>query len=276
MKRERRIRRLRLSILLSILFLFTIGALSYFSAHPKVSINKIIITGNNIIEESELRYNIDQNLSGRYIKLFSKSNFLIYPQKKIYNNLLTDFPRIENIVVKMNGAHTLNVEIKERSGSYLYCGISVPEDKLEIGENCYFINDDGYIFDKAPYFSGDVYFKYYMDIGVNNLNPIKTQIMPEDKFHNIIRFVDSISSLGFNPSYLVISSENIYSLYLRSANENSTPKIIFKEDNDLITIFDNLSTAMKEKEFANEINSKYSTLSYIDLRFKNKVLYRFE
>ena len=57
---------------------------------------------------------------------------------------------------------------------------------------------------------------------------------------------------------------------------NQDPKIIFKEDNDLGVILDNFATAMGEKEFANEINSKYDTLLYIDLRFKNKVLYKFE
>ncbi len=276
MKRERRKRRLRLSILLSILFLSIVGALSYFSAHSRVTINNIVIIGNSIIEESDLRTDIQNKISGRYIGLFSRSNFLIYPHNKIYNSLLLDFPRIESLNVKLDGVHTIRVDIKERAGSYLYCGVSVPEEKAEIGENCYFINNDGYIFDKAPYFSGDVYFKYYMNIDGDPLNPTKVQMVSADRFHELVRFVDGVTSLGFKPSYLVVSSDGINSLYLKPSNEISEPKILFKEDSDLPTILENLSLAMKESEFANEINSKYSTLSYIDLRFKNKVLYKFE
>ena len=45
---------------------------------------------------------------------------------------------------------------------------------------------------------------------------------------------------------------------------------------DFDMILDNLSISMKKKEFAEEINTKYNTLLYIDLRFKNKVLYKFK
>jgi hypothetical protein len=40
-------------------------------------------------------------------------------------------------------------------------------------------------------------------------------------------------------------------------------------------ILDNLSVSMGKPEFANDIHSKYDTLLYIDLRFDNKVLYKF-
>ena len=190
---------------------------------------------------------------------------------------MKDFPRIKSLLVKREGFNTIKVEIEERAGSYLYCGKSVPENKNDIGENCYFINNNGYIFDKAPYFSGDVYLKYYLDLSLSNgANPLESQMLPQDRFHELVRFIDGVTSLGFKPTYIIISSDNIYSLYLESKNNISNPKIIFKEDNDLPTILDNLATAMKQSEFANEINNKYDTLSYIDLRFNNKVLYKFQ
>jgi hypothetical protein len=101
-------------------------------------------------------------------------------------------------------------------------------------------------------------------------------MIEKNRFHELVRFIDGITALGFKSSSLVISSEGICSLYLQSPSSNVNPIIIFKNDNDIVTILDNLSTAMKKKEFANEINSKYDTLSYIDLRFKNKVLYKFQ
>jgi hypothetical protein len=180
------------------------------------------------------------------------------------------------MTLKREGLQTLHLEIKERLGSFLYCGISVPDKKQDVGENCYFVNNDGYIFDKAPYFSGDVYFKYYTNIIGDNQKPLGSQMMEPARFHDLARFIDGITSLGFKSASLVMENSGIYSLYLQSSNNISRPRIIFKNDNDLATILDNFSTAMKEKEFANEINSKYDTLSYIDLRFKNKVLYKFE
>lgn len=274
-KRNRRVKRLRLMILLAILAISITGGLSYFSNHPKIIINNIEIKGNSIIDTKEVQMSVENKLAGRYLGLFSRSNFLIYPHDKIYKSLLIEFPRIDKLVVKRRSLNTIGIDITERAGSYLYCGVSVPEAEDEVGENCYFVNDDGYIFDKAPYFSGDVYFKYYTNITGDVNNPLGSQMIDKSRFHDLVRFTDGVNSLGFKPSYLVISSDGLYSLYLKSSGLSVSPKIMFKEDNDLAVIFDNFATAMKQKEFANEINSKYDTLSYIDLRFKNKVLYKF-
>ena len=213
---------------------------------------------------------------GKYLYIFSKRNSFIYPHDKLQESLLTEFPRIEKLEMSVKNFNTLVLNIKERLGTHLYCGATLPEKKEEIGENCYFINNDGYIFDKAPYFSGDIYFKYYTEINMINGKVLGSQIFEATRFHELARFVDGVSSLGFKPIYLVRSQDKTFSLYLKSVGDKPNPKVIFKEDNDLVTILDNFKTAMGEKEFANEINSKYDTLSYIDLRFKNKVLYKFQ
>lgn len=274
-KRKRKMKRIRLTFLFIFLFITIIFALSYFSSNRKVTINKINITGNSIIDNDELELKVKDKLSGKYLGLFSKSNVLIYPHHKIYNTLLKDFPRIESLSVDRSGLNTLDIKIKERAGSYLYCGEKIPDIKEDIGENCYFVNNDGSIFDKAPYFSGDIYFKYYTKINTPD-NPLNSSVLDSNRFHELARFIDGISSLGFTPSYLAVDPNGTYYIYLKSSGSNLAPKIIFKEDNDLDTILDNFATAMKQKEFANEINSKYDTLLYIDLRFKNKVLYKFQ
>ena len=278
-KRKRRARKIRLVILFVILFFVSLYALSYFSSDRRLTINKITITGNSILDAKDLDKSINEKLSGKYWGLFAHSHFLIYPNKKIYNSLLKDFPRIKELSLKLNGLNTLDVDITERSGSYLYCGESVPDNTDQVGENCYFVNNDGYIFDKAPYFSGNVYFKYYLKLNSGDENnPLGVQMLPKDEFHKLVRFEEGIEGLGFKPAYLVIDDTNdTYSLYLKKDPISTVnPRIIFKKDNDLPTILDNFSIAMNKSEFANEINSKYAKLTYIDLRFTNKVLYKFD
>jgi hypothetical protein len=274
-KHKRRIRRRRLAVLFLILFLTIASASAYFSSNEKVTINKIVVNGTNIINPPEIVIQIEKQLKGRYYRLYSRANSFIYPYQQIYNDLLKTFPRIEKLSITKEGLNTLKVDIKERLGSYLYCGSNIPELKNEIGENCYFINNDGYVFDKAPYFSGNVYFKYYVKIN-NESNPLGQNILEENYFHQMVRFVDGITNLGFKPIYLVMGEDGINSLYLNHEVGETAPKIIFQKDNDLENILSNLSTAMSKFEFANEVNSKYSTLQYIDLRFKSKVLYKFQ
>ncbi len=275
-RRNRRIRRIRLGVLFFLLFISIVGALAFFSNEKHIVIDKIVVEGTHIIDQDKVIKEINQDIGGRYLHLFARSNSFIYPHKKIYNNLILNFPRIESLSVSRDGLKTLKINITERVGSYLYCGVKIPEDKKNVGENCYFLNNDGLIFDKAPYFSGNVYFKYYMAIVDGSENPLGKQMTSIGHFHELVRFVDGVTSLGFKPTYLIVEQDGTHSLYLDHGVNDTAPRIIFKSENDLAVIFDNLSLAMKKSEFAGEINGKYNTLLYIDLRFKNKVLYKFQ
>lgn len=274
-KRKRRIRRLRFFIVLTILFLLIIGGSAYFSFYKKITIDKIIVVGTSVIDPTDVIKEVEMQLRGKYFYLYNKSNTFIYPEKKIYDNLISTFPRIEELSIVRYGFNTLNINIKERLGSYLYCGSMVPEVFSLVGENCYFINNDGYIFDKAPYFSGNVYFKFYVKIE-DELKPLGQNVADLDRFHELVRFIEGISLLHLKPTMLVVNEDGSHFLYLDHDSLATKPVILFKKENDLENILSNLSTAMNKKEFRDEINSKYSSLLYIDLRFKSKVLYKFQ
>jgi len=274
---KRHVRRVRLFILSSILLFVVIYTLSFFSGNKYVIIDKIEITGTHIINQDDIEKEIRNDISGKYFYLFAKNNSFIYPEKQIYNNLISKFPRIEKLSINHNNIKTIKINILERVGSFLYCGEFIPENKDEIGENCYFINNDGYIFDKAPYFSGNIYFKYYLKLEGDNFDPLGRQMINVDSFHKISRFIDSVTSIGLKSIYIVMDQDNTNYLYLNHSEGGTIPKIIFKNDDENLEIIqDNLSVAMKKKEFADEIFSKYNTLQYIYLRFKNKVLYKFD
>ncbi|HUC89101.1 MAG TPA: hypothetical protein VMR49_03665 [Candidatus Paceibacterota bacterium] len=274
-KHNRRVRKLRLIAVLLVLFVGLVGVLAYYSSNPRITINKIMITGNLTINAEDIRSRVLDEISGRYLRLFAKADAFIYPRKRIYNDLIANFPRIETLSVYRDNWNTLHIAITERSGSSLYCGEEIPETEENIGENCYFVNGSGFIFDKAPYFSGNVYFKYYLKLDDGSESPVGRQMLAPERFAEISSFIAGISDLGFKPIYLLADAGGDYHLYLDHSSSDTSPEIIFKSDNDLAAILDNLSTAMDKPEFASEINSKYDKLLYIDLRFDNKVLYKF-
>lgn len=275
MKRKRRLYRTRLTILITILSVSLIGALAYFSGHPRISIKTITVTGTHIINPADIESLVTDSLSGKYVYLFTKRNSFIYPHRKIYSTILSEFPRIDTLSVYREGITTLHIAITERAGSYLYCGESVPEAITDVGENCYFINNDGYVFDKAPYFSGSVYFKYYLPLPEGVSSPLGSQVVSVDTFHSLAQFVDGVAGLGLKPNYVAISADGSGTLSLVHADGATTPQILFKNTDDLHTMLGNLTAAMTKPQFANEVTSKYSSLLYIDLRFNNKVVYKF-
>jgi hypothetical protein len=53
------------------------------------------------------------------------------------------------------------------------------------------------------------------------------------------------------------------------------PEIIFKIDSDFQKIAENLQAAITTEPLQTDFKNKYSSLLYIDLRFGNKVYYKF-
>ncbi len=274
---RRRHRKRNLGVLILFLTSFIVFALglSLLLRIKGLQLNEVKITGNKIINKEEIEELVNGELDGNYLFLFPKRNSLIYPRVQIYNKLILSFPRIENLFIYTEKLKTLKLEIEERAGHCLYCGAEVPETKEEVGENCYFVDQEGYIFDKAPYFSGDIYFKYYKKLENEDLDPSGLTLLPKEEFKKLNNFVKRIRELKFNPVYLSIDSNNTGHLYLEEGKNHTSPKIIFKCEEDLDKILENFDLAMKKIEFKEDITKKYDSLLYIDTRFKDKVLYKF-
>lgn len=273
-RKKKRRNRILFIVILILLIILIIG-LSYLSNHRKLIISNITVEGTHIIDSNDIKNKVQESLNGKYVYLFAKRNVFIYPKFKIEKDLKINFPRIENLSVKLDGLNNLKVVISERTGSYIYCGASVPTEYTNIGDNCFFINSDGYIFDRAPYFSGNVYFKFYVPIK-DQENPLGQYVLDTENFRDMINFIDGLFELGFTPVSVVLNDENNFFINLESRSDGGEPQILFKKENDINTIFSNLSAAISNTEFRNQIFTKYSMLLYIDLRFNNKVLYKFK
>ncbi|MFA6397669.1 MAG: hypothetical protein WDK96_02375 [Candidatus Paceibacterota bacterium] len=157
-KKKRKILKTRF-VFAFIIFIFLVVILSLLSRNKNINIDNIEVLGNNIIDKTEILNVVENDLNGRYLFLFPKRNSLIYQKGRIKNDLLEKLKRISEVKIDLKKWRTLQIEIKERPNEYLWCG-----DESSIGSNfennCYFIDGDGYIFDKAPYFSGDVFLDF--------------------------------------------------------------------------------------------------------------------
>ncbi len=270
-KEKRQRRYLWTGIIFFIFVVFVIG-FSFLSRVPKFLITEVQVDGTHIVDPQQVKELVTGELSGRYLYLFTKANAFIYPESKIKKDIMHTFPRTETLSIKRIGFHTIVITISERAGSYLWCGASVPEQE---GDNCYFVNNDGLIFDVAPYFSGEVYFKFYVAVGDGVASPLEQKVLPPETFKQVIGFMDALEGEGLHPVALVMSDPNAYEFRLARTSIGTTPKILWNSESTLPVVLDNLLTAMKKPEFKNEIISRYNSLMYIDLRFKNKVLYKF-
>ncbi len=255
-----------------LIFIILIIGLSFLSKYPKFLIKEIIVSGTHIVDSFDIEESVKQNISGYYLYLFAKSNSVIYPNEKITKNLYKNFPRIEKVSVKRKGWNTLTIDITEKTGSYLWCGNSYDLSLDTKNDNCYFMNNDGVIFDKAPYFSGNVYFRFYVLLKESDKDPLNQTIFDNTIFKDTIYFTDELKKLGFKPVVANLSNEQRYEILLEGSNGQ---RFIFKKGQDVRKLLLDIQSALNKGEFANDIKTNYASLLYVDLRFKNKVIYKF-
>ncbi|MFA6325132.1 MAG: hypothetical protein WCX46_02805 [Candidatus Paceibacterota bacterium] len=277
-KRKRKV--LKNKIIFSLIcFVIIFIGLIFLSRWDKINIENIEISGNEVIETEAIELIVKKNITGYYLWLFPKTNFLLYPQNKIEKELSEIFKRFDTIKVNDKSIKTLEISVSEREGKYLWCGDKVPYLTSDTNSfKCYFMDKDGYIFDEAPYFSGDVYFKFYG--GDNNLNienPSGSYFL-KDYFKDIIVFKDNLEKLNFKPKSFFKSldegseDEGFISLFSDPAYG---AHISFKLDSNYEKITENFQAAISTEPLQSELKNKFSSLLYIDLRFGNKVYYKF-
>ena len=294
---------------------FLVWGFSYVTKLEKVNISNINIIGNKAISEKDILEIANRNLEGGYFKLFSKSNILIYPKSKIKKELLDFSLRIKELMITFKNFQTININIVERTPFALYCkdkdinleilspdeqiatstefslvleelsdeeSEKIKEENLEVDslnkesqiEECYFMDDIGYIYAEAMSFTDDVYFKYQGKL--NHINSFESQITnplgkiyladaPKGQFEKINLFIRFLKDINVDVYRLLIKENGDYEL---SFDNDSI--LIFDKQQDFDILLENLQAVLidlgdlGEKEF-----------EYIDLRFNNKVLYKF-
>lgn len=273
-ERHRRRRSLYVGIALVCLGLF-VWLLSYLSRIPFFSIRGVEVKGALVIDEDDFRREIEEQLNTKYWHLFSKRNIFLYPKTHIDAMLRKDFPRLEDLHMGLTQENVLVMTVMERQGRYLWCGVKRPE-MGDSKPDCYFADDHSYIFSPAPYFSDNLYLKIYGQLAQgNSASPIGALVLGDKEFSPIIRFHEMLERLGVESHTLVVSQNGDYEFILDSHGTNAMPRLIFKKETDYMKVAGNLGSALAAPPLKKDFKEKYGTLLYIDLRFPNKVLYKF-
>ncbi len=256
----------------SIFFVF----LAFLSRISKLNISSIVVVGNTVTEAELIKQNVEKYMQGNYMWFFPKTNIFLYSQGKIKNNIIFEFKRLKDIELSVNNQRVLEIKVTEREPKYTWCGASIVSGENSSTQNdCYFLDQEGYIFDKAPYFSGEVYFKFYGEVELKDNIPSGSYFFRKD-FSKLISFKKTLENISLKPVMLQVNSDGNVVVYLSSQDESQGPEIKFKLNADINRIVENLETALATEPLKTDFKQKYKSLLYFDLRFGNKVYFKFE
>ena len=262
-KKRRNFFFIKIFFLSSLLVAFFFSA-SYLLENAKINIEKIEIKGNLIVEQETIRKVAAGELSGKYFSLVPKKNTFLYPKKNIEQKIKDQEKRIQSIIFERIGMTAVLLTVIERQPKFLWC-----DDFTAISEECYFIDETGFIFSKAPKFSDDVYFRFYG--GGARQDAIGKQYLPPHDFVRISRFVEMTKESNIEASKLYLKEMGEYELHLQDGT-----RVLFMRSDDELAIFDNLKTVLQSEVFGKEVRNNPSPVDYIDLRYGNKVFYKFK
>lgn len=265
-KRKKKIR--VLEIFWAVVILLFLSLIIWTSRQERFLITDISITGKNgVTGKEEVTKKIEDLISGNYLWLIPRKNILIYPRRLIEMSLLESIPKLKSVDLKLEDSRVLTLEVEEREPFALYCpNVSELRKQTQTGE-CFFLDEEGFIFARAPSFSGDVYFIYATSKAIEN--PPGKQFMGMEDFDALVQFLEKLAVLNIETvSFEARDNE-------RSILTSSGAEILWGENNDLSVIYANLEAFLTEDSIRKETNF-LNRILYLDLRTKNKVFYKFK
>jgi len=252
LKKKRFIKKLTFLFLIPLFIFVSIIALFYI---PYFKIKKISIEGNSSLDQEKITAEISKYLNDKQFKIFPRDNILILSKKEIINNLLEKFPRLKTVSLIKNFPNSISLKVTEHNSEALFCFKNKDD-------GCAFIDQDGFVFEKAPYFSPGVYLTFLEE--ATSTWKLNFQVIPEEQFKKLIDFKNLLAGEGIKILQIIIKKEGIYEL-----QTNEGWSILLNEKNDSQLTYQNLKTTL------DQIKDKRKNLDYIDLRFGNKVFYKF-
>lgn len=262
----------RILISLILLFIFSV-ALGGLSHKTTWRIERIDISDASVVSEDEIRSLIVEKLKGNYFFVYARDNSWIFPKSEIKKTLLEAFPRLKEANLSRSDDHTIVVKVSERKPYALWCA---PGREESIGD-CWFVDETGFLFDKAPLFSEGVYRKIYGGLLKEDDNEPLGLKLPYERFVIADTFTKKVSESVGKVSKIILKGNSEMEFVIHESTkfpfllgvtvrfvDESKPEILLKR---LITA--------TETQFPNNI-APQKKLLYIDMRFGDKVIFGFE
>ena len=268
-KTQARVRR----VFIAVLVVIVIGLTGFLTYGNRFQIVDATVTGTKAVSGDAVRSTVLTSITGKRALIIPRRNMFFYSQKHLKAILFDAYPRLSDISIVVKN-HVLLVTVVEREPAYLWCGNSIPVNReASFASTCYFVDATGFIFSLAPQFSDAVYLKIFTSLS-EGVDPVKQYAMDANILSRVATFSKNIASPQFKPSAFSITSDGDALIFL-FRDSDILPAIRYNPLHDPLTIVSAFKVAVSTEPLKTKIANDLANLEYIDLRFPNKVFYKF-
>ncbi len=250
-------------VLFVVIFLGVLFGFGCLLRYHKMQIDTVDVVGTNVIDEQDVSNSVQGQLVGTWLWIFPRTSVLLVNDKAIEKNLKEQFSRIETVVAKRTNLHTIEVTIKEFDAVYLWC--------TQTDENCYFMDKQGVVYSQAPVFSGTAYPKVFTGAPLVEL---PFQGMSEVDLVRVAELQQKLSEINIVPvAFRNISARELQIDFLHN---KTIAKLNIDPATPTSTSLEYLFSGIRTEPLASLFRNESKKLLYIDVRFPNKVVYKFQ
>lgn len=243
-------------ILISYAIFFFVVWLSY---RPSLLITQVHIEGLHALDPEAAASVVKEKFKEPFLWKISRANALFYPKQNIRKSIFLLDARVAQVSASISARHKLDIVVTEYTPAFLWC------PKEELSEECYFADEWGYIFARAPQYSG-IAFPVYRTLLEGE--PVGQFILPSDEFAKISVFFEELAALRFSPRRAVALGEGDYQITVDEPWD-----VLFSSRKDPKESALYLEMALRSIN-EDHGNLDAEAIKSIDLRFGNKVFYK--
>jgi len=276
-RREKKRSKKKIIILITALVVI-IGSFVYTMNQDSLAIREVRIEGQRTLIASDVRDIIDDYLGRTLLGILPRDNVILLSTDRLTQYLKETLPKIEHIEMSIENGNKLVVHIGERSAHSLWC---IDRDYESVfDEECYFADQDGLLYARAPYFSGGVYMKFFLppnDTQNEYIGHTVTAVNSFTDFFDFLNTLEEMYSLAVHGvSFNEFGDVTIALSRVRTRVYPQTmPYIIYNQSDDYETVLRNVGIVLNFDDFNRDFTNRPSSLESIDVRFDGRVFYTF-
>lgn len=279
-QKKRRLRKFK-SIAIAVLFVLLLGGATYVSHHPGLRIQQIVVSDLTYTDRAAVELLIKEELDGRYLGIFAKSNSLFFPRGSIKRRISESFPAVKSVKTDFRGRQVIAVQVTEHSPVATWCDTPVtpasvlnhvpekevvpalpqiPQDRS--GTRCFAVNEQGMIFAPIAAPVGGMVTLY----GKLTADPIRQQYTTKEELQTLLDFTRLVRRLEIVVTEVWTTTGEAYAF----VTEPGAHLYVSSRD-AAVDVFTNLETVIA-RDAINK--AQFANIAYIDLRFGNRVFYK--
>ena len=267
-------------------FILLAGAV-FFVRSSHWRIREIQVEGTESLEKGDIEKFVRGYTSGEYAFLFPKDSFFFLKADALSGEIMRAFPRIAHAEVVKKDTNGILVDIRERALWGVMCNgeklIAESERKtasrthtiahenqnnevIQSAGSCAYVDTEGFGYESAPRPAGNLLLKIKSD---QDALPIPSQLIDSSlakDMHFVQEKAPELAGVRITGFELL---SRVPSEFHARTSEGFL--ILFKKNDDLAHAF-----SVLKKVLEREIGNRKTRLEYIDLRFGNKVFYKYK